>query len=134
MTRRLIFKSILYSIDEIVTHWFTHSVLSTLRCSGLRTASAAAKPCQGDSLEFYLITGSIYTDQRGTVVITTIFNEWEQRLFHSYMLFMLTFNCRINQRRNQFLQPDCSYTLTHNLNTFQRLERLHTLVIHFRTL
>ncbi|GJU08994.1 hypothetical protein Tco_1125424 [Tanacetum coccineum] len=36
--------------------------LSTLRRSGLRTASAAAKPCQGDSSEFYLITGSIYTD------------------------------------------------------------------------
>ncbi|GJU63065.1 hypothetical protein Tco_1244900 [Tanacetum coccineum] len=35
--------------------------LSTLRRSGLRTASAAAKPCQGDSLEFYLITGRIST-------------------------------------------------------------------------
>ncbi|GJS89576.1 zinc finger, CCHC-type containing protein [Tanacetum coccineum] len=34
----------------------------------MRTASAAAKPCQGDSSKFYLITGSIYTDQRGTVV------------------------------------------------------------------
>ncbi|GJV68096.1 hypothetical protein Tco_1483605 [Tanacetum coccineum] len=33
----------------------------------MRTTSAAAKPCQGDSLEFYLITWSIYTDQRGTV-------------------------------------------------------------------
>ncbi|GKA95377.1 putative ribonuclease H-like domain-containing protein [Tanacetum coccineum] len=31
--------------------------LSTLRRSSLRTASAAAKPCQGESLEFYLITG-----------------------------------------------------------------------------
>nr|GFA16905.1 hypothetical protein [Tanacetum cinerariifolium] len=30
--------------------------LSTLRRSGLRTASAAAQPCQGDSSEFYLIT------------------------------------------------------------------------------
>ncbi|GKA17970.1 retrovirus-related pol polyprotein from transposon TNT 1-94, partial [Tanacetum coccineum] len=30
--------------------------LSSLRCSGMRTASAAAKPCQGDSSEFYLIT------------------------------------------------------------------------------
>ncbi|GKA21091.1 hypothetical protein Tco_0701080 [Tanacetum coccineum] len=38
----------------------------------MRTASAAAKPCQGDSSEFYLITGSIYTDQRGTVVLPTI--------------------------------------------------------------
>nr|GEX34478.1 integrase, catalytic region, zinc finger, CCHC-type, peptidase aspartic, catalytic [Tanacetum cinerariifolium] len=46
------------------------SVLSTLRRSSLRTAGATAKPCQGDSSEFYLITGSIYTDQRGTVVIT----------------------------------------------------------------
>ncbi|GJR20357.1 hypothetical protein Tco_0968884 [Tanacetum coccineum] len=33
--------------------------LSTLRRSGLRTASAAAKPYQGDSSEFYLITGRI---------------------------------------------------------------------------
>nr|GEV78414.1 putative ribonuclease H-like domain-containing protein [Tanacetum cinerariifolium] len=30
--------------------------LSALRRSGLRTASTAAKPCQGDSSEFYLIT------------------------------------------------------------------------------
>ncbi|GJS57791.1 hypothetical protein Tco_0652575 [Tanacetum coccineum] len=36
-------------------------VLSTLRRSGLRTASASAKTCQGDSLEFYLITGRIPT-------------------------------------------------------------------------
>ncbi|GJY92891.1 phospholipase-like protein, partial [Tanacetum coccineum] len=36
--------------------------LSTLRRSGLRTASAAAKPCQGDSSEFYLITGRIPND------------------------------------------------------------------------
>ncbi|GJZ59257.1 MAK10-like protein [Tanacetum coccineum] len=28
----------------------------------MRTASAAVKPCQGDSLKFYLITGSIYTE------------------------------------------------------------------------
>ncbi|GJR72375.1 hypothetical protein Tco_0084740 [Tanacetum coccineum] len=41
----------------------------------IRTASAAVKPCQGDSLEFYLITGSIYIDQRGIVVIATIFDE-----------------------------------------------------------
>ncbi|GJU34719.1 hypothetical protein Tco_1183073 [Tanacetum coccineum] len=32
--------------------------VEVLRCSGLRTASAAAKPCQGDSSEFYLITGN----------------------------------------------------------------------------
>ncbi|GKE71547.1 hypothetical protein Tco_1529619 [Tanacetum coccineum] len=36
--------------------------LSTLRRSGLRTASAAAKPYQGDSLKFYLITGRIPGD------------------------------------------------------------------------
>nr|GEV17429.1 monodehydroascorbate reductase [Tanacetum cinerariifolium] len=49
--------------------------LSTLRRSGLRTASAAAKPCQGDSSEFYLITGIIYTEQRGTMVLATLFNK-----------------------------------------------------------
>ncbi|GJZ73532.1 hypothetical protein Tco_0637678 [Tanacetum coccineum] len=38
----------------------------------MRTASAAAKPCQGDSSEFYLITCSIYTDQQGTMVLPTI--------------------------------------------------------------
>ncbi|GKE61333.1 hypothetical protein Tco_1511700, partial [Tanacetum coccineum] len=43
------FNSLVYSLRA----------LSTLRRSGLRTASAAAKPCQGDSLEFYLITGRI---------------------------------------------------------------------------
>ncbi|GKC17023.1 hypothetical protein Tco_1013805, partial [Tanacetum coccineum] len=43
--------------------WFLNSLvyslhaLSTLRRFSLRTASAAAKPCQGDSLESYLITG-----------------------------------------------------------------------------
>ncbi|GJX44426.1 retrovirus-related pol polyprotein from transposon TNT 1-94 [Tanacetum coccineum] len=47
-----------------VSNSLVHSLraLSTLRRSSLRTASTAAKPCQGDSLEFYLITGSIYTD------------------------------------------------------------------------
>ncbi|GJR16990.1 hypothetical protein Tco_0965517 [Tanacetum coccineum] len=34
----------------------------------MRMASAAVKPCQGDSSEFYLITGSIYTEKRGTVI------------------------------------------------------------------
>nr|GEW51296.1 retrovirus-related Pol polyprotein from transposon TNT 1-94 [Tanacetum cinerariifolium] len=41
------FNSLVYSLRA----------LSALRRSGLRTASTAAKPCQGDSLEFYLITG-----------------------------------------------------------------------------
>ncbi|GKE37746.1 hypothetical protein Tco_1461151 [Tanacetum coccineum] len=49
------------------TSWVSNSLvhslrtLSTLRCSDLRTASTAAKPCQGDSSEFYLITGRIPT-------------------------------------------------------------------------
>nr|GEW69744.1 hypothetical protein [Tanacetum cinerariifolium] len=37
---------------------YSFRALSTLRRSGLRTASTAAKPCQGDSSEFYLITGT----------------------------------------------------------------------------
>ncbi|GJW39480.1 hypothetical protein Tco_0065325 [Tanacetum coccineum] len=40
--------------------------------SVMRTASATAKPCQGDSSEFYLITSNIYTDQRETVVLLMI--------------------------------------------------------------
>ncbi|GJX56391.1 retrovirus-related pol polyprotein from transposon TNT 1-94 [Tanacetum coccineum] len=46
---RWIFNSLVHSLRA----------LSTLRYSGLRTASAAAKPCQGDSSELYLITGRI---------------------------------------------------------------------------
>ncbi|GJV25625.1 hypothetical protein Tco_1378320 [Tanacetum coccineum] len=38
---------------------YSFHALSTLRRSGLRTASATAKPCQGDSSEVYLITGRI---------------------------------------------------------------------------
>ncbi|GKA39428.1 hypothetical protein Tco_0731979 [Tanacetum coccineum] len=53
----------------------------------MRTASAAAKPCQGDSLELYLITGSIYTDQRGTVVIARpYFDEVDKDHFRPYQL------------------------------------------------
>nr|GEU44164.1 RNA-directed DNA polymerase, eukaryota, reverse transcriptase zinc-binding domain protein [Tanacetum cinerariifolium] len=55
--------------------------LSALRRSGLRTTSTAAKPCLGDSSEFYLITGRIHTDQQGTVVLATLFNESKQRHF-----------------------------------------------------
>ncbi|GJR73369.1 hypothetical protein Tco_0085734 [Tanacetum coccineum] len=42
-----------------VSNSLVHSLRawSTLRRFGLRTASTTAKPCQGDSLEFYLITG-----------------------------------------------------------------------------
>nr|GEU47732.1 hypothetical protein [Tanacetum cinerariifolium] len=49
--------------------------MSALRRSGLRTASTATKPCQGDSSEVYLITSSIHTDHRGTMVLATLFNE-----------------------------------------------------------
>ncbi|GJU86522.1 hypothetical protein Tco_1294068 [Tanacetum coccineum] len=44
---------------NLLVHSFR--ALSTLRRSGLRTASAAAKPCQGDSSKVYLITGRIPT-------------------------------------------------------------------------
>ncbi|GJU20872.1 hypothetical protein Tco_1154214 [Tanacetum coccineum] len=69
--------------DPWVSNSLVHSLraLSTLRRSGLRTASAAAKPCQGDSSEFYLITDNIYTDKRGTVILATLFDESEQRHF-----------------------------------------------------
>ncbi|GKC68099.1 hypothetical protein Tco_1100697, partial [Tanacetum coccineum] len=46
----------------------------------MRMASAAAKPCQGDSSEFHLIMGIIYTDQRGTLVIATVFDEVKKTL------------------------------------------------------
>nr|GEX00641.1 hypothetical protein [Tanacetum cinerariifolium] len=59
--------------------------LSALRRSDLRTTSTAVKPCQGDSLKFYQITGSIHTDQQGTVVLATLFNESEQRHFRSFI-------------------------------------------------
>ncbi|GJR22288.1 hypothetical protein Tco_0970815 [Tanacetum coccineum] len=48
----------------------------------MRTASAAVKPCQGDSSELYLIKGSIYTDQQGTMVIATIFDEVQKSQVH----------------------------------------------------
>nr|GFB02051.1 hypothetical protein [Tanacetum cinerariifolium] len=42
------------AISNSLVH--SYRALSTLRCSDLRTAGAAVKPCQGDSSEFYLIT------------------------------------------------------------------------------
>nr|GFA01994.1 hypothetical protein [Tanacetum cinerariifolium] len=43
----------------VCSNSLVHSLraLFALRRSGLRTANTAAKPCQGDSSEFYLITG-----------------------------------------------------------------------------
>ncbi|GKB78999.1 putative reverse transcriptase domain-containing protein, partial [Tanacetum coccineum] len=62
-----------------------------LKRSGLRTANAAAKPCQGDSLEFYLITGNIYTDKRGTVV-------WACRSKGHYITWRQYFTTRMIKR------------------------------------
>nr|GEV27048.1 copia protein [Tanacetum cinerariifolium] len=56
--------------------------LSTLRRFGLRTASAAAKPCQGDSSELYLIAGNklerqiidgklMFVDDDGNLLVST---------------------------------------------------------------
>ena len=59
-------------------------MLSSLRRSGLRTTRTAAKPCQGDSLESYLITGSTCTEQRGTVGRVPQFNESDQRHFRMF--------------------------------------------------
>ncbi|GJV33683.1 putative reverse transcriptase domain-containing protein [Tanacetum coccineum] len=58
-TRRIFLKLECFVGGRWVFNSLVHSihVLSTLRRSGLRTASTAAKPCQGDSSEFYLITG-----------------------------------------------------------------------------
>ncbi|GKC46829.1 hypothetical protein Tco_1064551 [Tanacetum coccineum] len=44
----------------------------------MRMASVAAKPYQGDSSEFYLITCSIYTDQRGIVVFPMVDADQEK--------------------------------------------------------
>ncbi|GJX66803.1 retrovirus-related pol polyprotein from transposon TNT 1-94 [Tanacetum coccineum] len=55
--------SFLQGLHEVGFNLLVHSfrALSTLRRSGLRMASATAKPCQGDSSEVYLITGRIPT-------------------------------------------------------------------------
>nr|GEV70066.1 hypothetical protein [Tanacetum cinerariifolium] len=46
--------------------------LYTLRRSGLRKASAAAKPCQGDSSKFYLIIGRPFPDSKGNIYILVV--------------------------------------------------------------
>ncbi|GJX50464.1 hypothetical protein Tco_0277309 [Tanacetum coccineum] len=59
-------------------HWVFNSLvhslcaLSTLRCSGLRTASAAAKPCQGDSSEFYNHRQVFIPGLTGNVVLANL--------------------------------------------------------------
>ncbi|GJV35916.1 hypothetical protein Tco_1408393 [Tanacetum coccineum] len=53
------------------------------------TASAAAKSCQGDSSEFYLITSNIYTDQWGTMVIPMVAAAGSRQVkIHSHMLIL----------------------------------------------
>ncbi|GJY73700.1 hypothetical protein Tco_0478131 [Tanacetum coccineum] len=67
-TRRIyrIWNALLVDVFVILTTDFFRErndiVIPIKRRFGLRTASAAAKPYQGDSSEFYLITDSIYTD------------------------------------------------------------------------
>ncbi|GJY79023.1 hypothetical protein Tco_0484824 [Tanacetum coccineum] len=64
-----------------------HTLKQKLDAPVMRTASAAAKPCQGDSSEFYQITSNIYTDKRGTVVLPMIGAANSRRvMIHSYML------------------------------------------------
>ncbi|GKF01220.1 hypothetical protein Tco_0028143 [Tanacetum coccineum] len=66
-----------FSIQSVRLRLAGLLILCCLLCDApvIRMASAAAKPCQGDSSKFYLITGSIYTDQWGTIVIATVFDE-----------------------------------------------------------
>nr|GEW83424.1 hypothetical protein [Tanacetum cinerariifolium] len=58
---------------NVVLRMYTRRIVIQERVEDLQLA--AVKPCQEDSSEFNMITGSIYTDQRGTVVIATIFDE-----------------------------------------------------------
>ncbi|GKA30039.1 hypothetical protein Tco_0716284 [Tanacetum coccineum] len=58
--------------------------LSTLRRSGLRTASAAAKPCQGDSSEFYLITGKTCEHAGPKVTTSHGSNTSQQRMLKRF--------------------------------------------------
>nr|GEY78857.1 hypothetical protein [Tanacetum cinerariifolium] len=90
-------------LNNVFEHWVFNSLvhssraLSALRRFGLRTASTAAKPCQGDSSEFYLITSSIHINQRGTVVLATLFNESKQRHLRSFIT-------NINLQESRWLQ------------------------------
>ncbi|GJX07581.1 hypothetical protein Tco_0195513 [Tanacetum coccineum] len=59
-------------IRKIVTYRFTLTVLSTLRPPVMRTASAAVKPCQGDSSKFYLITDLSPFDGTQSMVVLKV--------------------------------------------------------------
>ncbi|GKD66472.1 hypothetical protein Tco_1308580 [Tanacetum coccineum] len=52
----------------------------------MRTTSIAMKPCQEDSSEFYLITGSIYTDQRGTRQSVKVKDLQDKRTLKAFKL------------------------------------------------
>nr|GEU33082.1 putative reverse transcriptase domain-containing protein [Tanacetum cinerariifolium] len=93
--RTLGFNSLVYSLRA----------LSALRRSGLRMASTAAKPCQGDSSKFYLITGSIHTDQQGTVNHKTVgsdINGYTTR-FHELARLVPHMVTLENQRVNRYI-------------------------------
>ncbi|GJS23424.1 hypothetical protein Tco_0452056 [Tanacetum coccineum] len=95
--------------------------LSTLRRSGLRTASAAAKPCQEDSLEFYLITGSIYTDKRGTVdyIMMEMHIPLSSRVKFIATCSYLRLNDLITSRKNN---PKLSQTLKSTSSSRQSIK------------
>nr|GEY89952.1 hypothetical protein [Tanacetum cinerariifolium] len=66
----------------------------------MRMDRAAAKPCQGDSSEFYLITASIYTDKWGTVVITNLFDKVTKTL-SSISMLITNLNMQVSQWQQQ---------------------------------
>nr|GEV29159.1 hypothetical protein [Tanacetum cinerariifolium] len=78
------------SVYNSLVHSFR--ALSALRRSGLRTASTAAKPCQGDSSEFYLIIGIIYTDQRRTVISSGSTTTHSDSSLYDSFIFDLSIN------------------------------------------
>ncbi|GJY20398.1 hypothetical protein Tco_0392964 [Tanacetum coccineum] len=61
-------------VSKVVPHMAMKLFRSDEMVPVIRMASTAAKPCQEDSSEFYLITGSIYTNQQGTMIIATVFD------------------------------------------------------------
>ncbi|GKB35421.1 hypothetical protein Tco_0880363 [Tanacetum coccineum] len=71
-----------YEVSNIRVISFTMKmeILLEPTSNKLMVASAAAKPCQGDSLKLFLITGNIYTDQRGTMALLMIGVADSQRL------------------------------------------------------
>nr|GFB06448.1 hypothetical protein [Tanacetum cinerariifolium] len=117
-------------LNNIFKHWVFNSLvhssraLSALRRFGLRTASTAAKPNQGDSSEFYLITGSIHTDQRGTVVLATLFNRSEQRHFRS---FITNINLQESRRLQLLAKKDVNSQLyAHTSNSLSMIAKRPT--------